>query len=61
MRSSVPITGVMSVNLDELFPVLKMLEAYPFYAVRNAEIELIVTPDDGTIASELTRAFLKYR
>ena len=34
MRSSVPITGVMIVNLDELFPVLKMLEAYPFYAVR---------------------------
>jgi polyphosphate kinase len=54
MRSSVPITGVMSVNLDELFPGLKVLEVCPFYVVRIAKIELTATLDDETIASELT-------
>lgn len=36
----VPITDVIIANLGKLFPGLKVLEAYPFYVVRNAEIEL---------------------
>lgn len=36
----VPITEVIIANLGELFLGLKVIEAYPFYVVRNAEIEL---------------------
>lgn len=36
----VSITEVIIANLEELFQGLKVIEAYPFYVVRNAEIEL---------------------
>jgi polyphosphate kinase len=36
----VPITEVIIANLGELFQGLQVTEAYPFYVVRNAEIEL---------------------
>jgi polyphosphate kinase len=36
----VPITDVIIANLDDLFMGLTVTEAYPFYVVRNAEIEL---------------------
>ena len=36
----VPISEVIIANLRELFQGLKVIEAHPFYVVRNAEIEL---------------------
>jgi polyphosphate kinase len=36
----VPISEVIIANLGELFQGLKVMEAHPFYVVRNAEIEL---------------------
>jgi polyphosphate kinase len=38
--SFVPISEVIIANLGELFQGLKVIEAHPFYVVRNAEIEL---------------------